>query len=708
MPVPTPLDTLDALRLAAAGLPGITPAPAAAPAPEGDAAVVAGTARVGTHDLVRLAVRALLDATAESTTELAAVLGVNRSQASRRLNGQAAWSLEDCDRAAAHFGIPVLALFCGPFAAFQLLPADRRRPASPGEALLARHYGLPLTDAVATALPPTFTPLPAPAPPAVAATPVAVGADGQHSTTPAAVPDPAPAPPAAALASPAAAVPAPPLAVPVAAGADGQHSTTPAAVPVPPVAAVPAASAAAALPVPAVVPVPAPVVPSTIAPVAVPGPVPAAVPASPPAPGADYDRGPDGEPLTYPATACEQCGRPVSHRITGRPLHLGGWCTPAPGRPAPAGPAAATEHPPTPPAPPRPPAPATPTAPATPPAPAAPAILPAPVTPAGPPAPSARSATHTELLALVEHAVERELTKQQGDVTAATAALLKKAIPDAMALLAASRAGSRYEHTDHPPLPDILKKPSRAGADQIWEARPKWKNTTLTHHPENQLHVAALDMNGAYLAALKSHLPIGPLKHDTTGHYDPRQAGTYLITPPAWNHDDLPNPLGARDEPGPLWITSSTLRTLLRLAGTKYGLCDAPVIHEAWTAYSSENLLENFRRVLADARDTAIAADDTVTLEYVKAMYSKFVSTIGLSTANHRMKRPDWMHIIRAQAFANLWWKGLKAHDAGLTLVQMTGTDELHVTGDWRKVFPEGRKITEVKLKDTYTLGATG
>ncbi|MFF2081771.1 helix-turn-helix domain-containing protein [Kitasatospora sp. NPDC058162] len=624
MPVPTPLDTLDALRLAAAGLPGITPA--AAPAPEGDAAVVAGTARVGTHDLVRLAVRALLDATAESTTELAAVLGVNRSQASRRLNGQAAWSLEDCDRAAAHFGIPVLALFCGPFAAFQLLPADRRRPASPGEALLARHYGLPLTDAVATALPPTFTPLPAPVPPP-ATTPVAVGADGQHPTTPAAVP----------------------------------------------------------------------------------GPVPAAVPVPPPAvPGADYDRGPDGEPLTYPATACEQCGRPVSHRITGRPLHLGGWCTPAPGRPAPAGPAAATEHPPTPPAPPRPPAPATPTAPATPPAPAAPAMLPAPVTPAGPPAPSARSATHTELLALVEHAVERELTKQQGDVTAATAALLKKAIPDAMALLAASRAGSRYEHTDHPPLPDILKKPSRAGADQIWEARPKWKNTTLTHHPENQLHVAALDMNGAYLAALKSHLPIGPLKHDTTGHYDPRQAGAYLITPPAWNHDDLPNPLGARDEPGPLWITSSTLRTLLRLAGTKYGLCDAPVIHEAWTAYSSENLLENFRRVLADARDTAIAADDTVTLEYVKAMYSKFVSTIGLSTANHRMKRPDWMHIIRAQAFANLWWKGLKAHDAGLTLVQMTGTDELHVTGDWRKVFPEGRKITEVKLKDTYTLGTTG
>jgi hypothetical protein len=33
------------------------------------------------------------------------------------------------------------------------------------------------------------------------------------------------------------------------------------------------------------------------------------------------------------------------------------------------------------------------------------------------------------------------------------------------------------------------------------------------------------------------------------------------------------------------------------------------------------------------------------------------------------------------------------------------GTDELHVIGDWRAVFPEGRAVTEVKVKDTYTVG---
>lgn len=33
------------------------------------------------------------------------------------------------------------------------------------------------------------------------------------------------------------------------------------------------------------------------------------------------------------------------------------------------------------------------------------------------------------------------------------------------------------------------------------------------------------------------------------------------------------------------------------------------------------------------------------------------------------------------------------------------GTDELHVIGDWRAVFPEGRGVSEVKVKDTYTVG---
>ena len=127
-------------------------------------------------------------------------------------------------------------------------------------------------------------------------------------------------------------------------------------------------------------------------------------------------------------------------------------------------------------------------------------------------------------------------------------------------------------------------------------------------------------------------------------------------------------------------------------------------------------MLRKFADILGDARAQAIETGDAVTLEYVKAMYSKFVSTAGDSGANHDLKRPDWVHIIRSQAFANLWRKALRAHEAGLTIHKATGTDELHVVGDWRnaailrngkpaRLFTEGRGLSEMKCKPTYTVG---
>ncbi|AWW41292.1 helix-turn-helix domain-containing protein [Streptomyces cadmiisoli] len=304
---------------------------------------------------------------------------------------------------------------------------------------------------------------------------------------------------------------------------------------------------------------------------------------------------------------------------------------------------------------------------------------------------------------LVGSAVAAVLARHEGDVEAATRALVKRAIPDAMALLDETRKGGRYDVIAHPWLPEILRKQSARGSDQIWEARPKWSRHEL---PPGEHEVTALDINGAYLSALKTHLPIGQLEHATGDHHDRRRAGVHLITPPAWEHDDyLPNPIGSRDEPGPLWVTEPTLRLLLRLADPRHGLCDPPEIHESWTSGATENLLEKFRVALKDARDRAIADADDVTLEYVKAMYSKFVSTLGESNYNRELYRTDWMHLIRSQAFVNLWWKAHRAYDEGLMVVRAMGTDELHVIGDWRAVFPEGRGVTEVKVKDVYRVG---
>jgi transcriptional regulator with XRE-family HTH domain len=304
---------------------------------------------------------------------------------------------------------------------------------------------------------------------------------------------------------------------------------------------------------------------------------------------------------------------------------------------------------------------------------------------------------------LIGQAVTQAVTEYAGDVEKATEALIKRAIPDAMALLDSTRIGGRYDIVAHPWLPDILRKQSARGADQIWEARPKWTRPEL---PPGQHEVTALDINGAYLSALKTWLPLGQLEHSTGNHHDRRRAGLHLITPPVWEHEAvLPNPIGNRDEPGPLWVTEPTLRLLLRLSGPKYGLCDPPEIHESWTSGATEGLLEKFRVAMKEARDKAIAENDEVTLAYVKAMYSKFVSTLGESNFNREIYRTDWMHIIRSQAFVNLWLKAHRAYDHGLMVVRAMGTDELHVIGDWRAVFPEGRGVTEVKVKDLYTVG---
>lgn len=82
---------------------------------------------MGLDELVRSAVAALLHATGESQTDLAAALGVSQAQVSRRQSGTAAWSLADCDAVAAHYGIGALDFLAGPTRATESLPAERRR-----------------------------------------------------------------------------------------------------------------------------------------------------------------------------------------------------------------------------------------------------------------------------------------------------------------------------------------------------------------------------------------------------------------------------------------------------------------------------------------------------------------------------------------------------------------------------------------------------
>ncbi|MFD5084367.1 acyltransferase [Kitasatospora sp. NPDC058406] len=457
---------------------------------------------------------------------------------------------------------------------------------------------------------------------------------------------------------------------------------------------------------------------------------PAAAVTEQPAPAAgpvDYDRGPDGEPAEHPAAPCEQCGRPVRHRIAGRPVHLGGWCTPAtvdasgagPVQAAPAASVAALVQAAT----------AENSTPAPVPAEQAPAAPPAQAPAAAVPGRAARPASAPSAAAsrseyagtgrdlgyyldMITSAVEQALEEHDGDTEAATTALEKRAIPNGMALFDATRVGGNYEHTVYPDRLEFLSKKTRSGADDVWEGRHKWENTPLMESVRRgdpaEVAVDVLDTNAAYCSALKTHLPIGALVHQPDGGFDPKRSGIYLLPKrPTWEHPDLPDPIGNRHETGPVLLDGATVRLLIRCH--KLGLADAPHITEAWTSGSSEGLLEKFRRVLTQARENAIADGDQITEKYVKAMYAKFASTIGESTFNRDIRRPDWMHIIRSQAFANLWYKAHRAHKAGIVIVRLRGTDELHVTGetDWRSVFTEGRLTTQMKLKDQYTLPLT-
>ncbi|NLU76657.1 AAA family ATPase [Streptomyces sp. HNM0575] len=350
-------------------------------------------------------------------------------------------------------------------------------------------------------------------------------------------------------------------------------------------------------------------------------------------------------------------------------------------------------------------APAQASAPESPPEPSSLATAPDPATaaPKSPPTSARSGSVDSDVIEQIHRTVFNVLQDAHGDAIAATNALIKRAVPDVMGWFDHTRKGSRYEHSSFPPVNDLLKKTGqKSGADAVWEGRLSWKNMPLRTDATPR-EVTALDANAAYLAAFKTHLPIGQLTHDAGGRHDPKKAGIHLVTPPAWNHEDLPSPLGDRRTAGDVWITEPTLRLLQRCA--RDGLCDAPLIHESWTSGATENVLEKLRRTLAQVRREAIEAGDEVTTEYLKAAYSKFISTMGESTYNREIRRPDWMHILRSQAFANLWLKARKAHQAGLTVVEVTGTDELHVVGDWRQLWTEGRDLTEMKPKHTYTLG---
>lgn len=89
---------------------------------------------------------------------------------------------------------------------------------------------------------------------------------------------------------------------------------------------------------------------------------------------------------------------------------------------------------------------------------------------------------------------------------------------------------------------------------------------------------------------------------------------------------------------------------------------------------------------------------------YVRAIYLKFVATMGHSHYNRALSRPDWQLLIWQQAEVVRWKTVLKAHRAGLTIVRFD-SEGLHVIGNWRAVLASGDDDGQVKLVRHYLAG---
>ncbi|MFI8829151.1 hypothetical protein [Streptomyces sp. NPDC053431] len=101
---------------------------------------------MGTEEVLRLTIAALMAQAGERQSDLAAGLGQSQAQVSRKQGGRSHWSLEDVDLLAAHYEMHVLDLLAGPTHAAGVL-----------------HGSIASLQSTGAQLPPALTSTPAPA-----------------------------------------------------------------------------------------------------------------------------------------------------------------------------------------------------------------------------------------------------------------------------------------------------------------------------------------------------------------------------------------------------------------------------------------------------------------------------------------------------------------------------------------------------------------
>lgn len=217
------------------------------------------------------------------------------------------------------------------------------------------------------------------------------------------------------------------------------------------------------------------------------------------------------------------------------------------------------------------------------------------------------------------------------------------------------------------PLPDGIELTDAA---HQWGSIPRWDTITGPY--------TSYDVNGSFLSGYKTRMcvqgiPTEPYK----GEWDAKMAGVVKLTTPAWEHAFLGHPLGEHAVPGAAqWWANRSVEMVMDLAAD--GMIERPEILEMRLIHGpkqdSENLLEKFRKQMIAAR----AVYQDIELQYIKEMYSKWLSSAVYGRYNI-FQRPDIAHAVRAESFLRLWLNGYEAHKAGVEVIGMGNTDELVV-----------------------------
>lgn len=203
-----------------------------------------------------------------------------------------------------------------------------------------------------------------------------------------------------------------------------------------------------------------------------------------------------------------------------------------------------------------------------------------------------------------------------------------------------------------------------APAAATTEKRYEWKAPT----PGTLPYVHQFDANLQYLGAMNvSEVALDELGHTGLRRFDPKAAGYWKITIPAWNDDRLPHPCnsaaGTRT-----WVTTPTMRLLAELQSA--GRIEMPSVEDSWTTLRTARIFRGWAerisgalKVVTDPEAEPVEADRDALKLTLKRTYSE---TWGLFyRPGGWIHRPDWHHAVTAQARCNMFRKILAAADAG-------------------------------------------